>query len=94
MEKFTVTIRGDSMWPTLKDGQSIECQKFVSQTINVGQLVVFSNPFDSSILLIKRVIKKSGNQIFVAGDNPDPTTSQDSHNFGYIKIDSIVALCN
>ena len=92
MEKITVTVRGDSMWPTLKDGQQLECIKYDNQPINVGQVVVFSNPFDSSILLIKRVVDKAGEKVFVAGDNPDPTSSHDSHNFGSINIASIIAL--
>ena len=31
--------------------------------------------------------------VFLIGDNPDPTASEDSHNFGRIHLDAILGVC-
>ena len=92
MDKLHVTIRGDSMWPTLIDGQEIICKLFHGQELTTGQIVVFRHPFDNELITVKRIKEVSDNQLFVEGDNPDPTASSDSHNFGMIKLDSVVAV--
>ena len=33
---------------------------------------------------------KDGTKIFVEGDNPDPLSSEDSHNFGFIDIEALL----
>ncbi len=80
------------MWPSLKDGQEIVCTKYTGQQLSVGQIVIFNHPFDNRVTAAKRVTKLSNDMLFVEGDNPDPTASDDSHNFGKISIDSIIAL--
>ena len=92
MEKLLVTIRGDSMWPSLKDGQEVICTNYVGQKIDVGKIVVFTHPFDNRIIAAKRVAGLSNGGLFVEGDNPDPTSSDDSHNFGVISIESVIAV--
>ena len=92
MSEVEVLVRGDSMWPTLKDGQMISCITYIGQKISVGQIVVFPHPFESMNILIKRVDKIAQNRLFVVGDNPDPTATEDSHNFGMIESASVIAV--
>jgi len=94
MEKVLVTIRGDSMWPTLVEGQVIVATKYHRQEIKVGQIVIFNYPFDKSIIAVKRVKSVAEGQLFVEGDNPDPTASNDSHNFGMLRLESVIAIAD
>ena len=94
MEKTQVTIRGDSMWPSLKDGQVIICSPYNGQTISLNQVVIFTHPFNNSIIAAKRVKQIQNGELFVEGDNPDPTASDDSHNFGWIKFESVIAVAD
>ena len=73
MEKILVTIRGDSMWPTLTEGQKIVAIKYHNQEIKVGQIVIFNHPFDNNVIAVKRVKVVDDGRLFVEGDNPDPT---------------------
>ena len=90
----SIAIKGDSMWPTYNDGDMLECAAYDNQPIDIGNIVVFPHPFKSKIVCVKRVKKLHDGMVFVEGDNPDPLASEDSHNFGLIKIDSIIALKN
>ena len=92
MEKLHVTIRGDSMWPTLVDGQEIIGTSYDGQELKIGQIVVFRHPFDNEVIAVKRIKAVSDSRLFVEGDNPDPTASSDSHNFGMINFDSVIAV--
>jgi len=91
MEKIPVKIVGDSMWPNFHDGQIVDFEKYNGQTIHVGNIIVFPNPNNTNILLVKRVSKIVQKMYFVVGDNPDPTSSTDSHNFGTIDDSTILA---
>ena len=82
------------MWPNFTDGDSIECQKFDDQNIELEDIIVFNHPFKSSLILVKRVKKINHNgELWVVGDNPDPTSSEDSHNFGFVSKSQVIALC-
>ncbi len=94
MEKLHVTIRGTSMLPSLKDGQDIICTVYCGQEISVGQVVIFTHPFNNSITAAKRVKLIRDGKLFVEGDNPDPTASDDSHNFGLINVESVIAVAD
>ena len=87
-------IKGDSMLPNLKDGDSIKMMKFDNNiNINVNDIVVFEHPFKKKCKLIKRIKKiTKDNKIFVQGDNTNYESSNDSHNFGYIKKKSLIAI--
>jgi nickel-type superoxide dismutase maturation protease len=89
-----VIVKGDSMWPTYNDGDIISCSHFDQVGIKLSTVVVFNHPLKSGVICIKRVAQIDGNKVFVEGDNPDPTASEDSHNFGWISMDSIFALNN
>ena len=82
------------MWPTLVEGQEIVCTSYQGQEIKHGQIVLFRHPFDNNVIAAKRVKRVSGGRLFVEGDNPDPTASNDSHNFGMIELESVIAVAD
>ncbi|MAH08602.1 MAG: hypothetical protein CL961_02915 [Euryarchaeota archaeon] len=92
MGELSVTVRGDSMWPTLKNGDVVTCNSYQGGAILQGQIIVFPSPFDSENILIKRVKSIDNDLLFVEGDNPDPSASNDSHNFGSINISTVIAV--
>ena len=92
MGKLSVTVRGDSMWPTLKDGDVVAAKSYQGETVLKGQIIVFPSPFDKKNILIKRVKSVDDDKLFVEGDNPDPSASDDSHNFGSINISTVIAV--
>ncbi|MDP6870306.1 MAG: S26 family signal peptidase [Candidatus Poseidoniaceae archaeon] len=89
---LSVVIRGDSMWPSYNDGDTIECANYSGQDINIGDIVVFKHPLKHGIKCVKRVYSICEDGVFVVGDNPDPNCSEDSHNFGPISTNNIVAM--
>ena len=80
------------MSPHYNDGDMLDFYEIDSTTeIKIGDLVVFQHPFKNQLKLLKRVAKiKNKTKIFVEGDNPDPLSSEDSHNFGFINIEDIL----
>ena len=88
------TIQGSSMFPTYRDGESINLNKFSSNhKINVGDVVVFNHPLRKNFKLLKRVKRIVGkDKLFVEGDNIDYLSSEDSHNFGLINRKAIIAI--
>jgi nickel-type superoxide dismutase maturation protease len=91
MQRFIAVISGDSMWPTYNDGDRITCTAS-HDTLCVGSVVVFEHPFHSGMNVIKRVASMNETTVFVEGDQPDPTSSDDSHNFGSILRTSILGV--
>ena len=87
-----VIIKGDSMWPTFSDGDTISCSEYNDSEISLSTIVVFNHPLKKGVVCVKRIKRIDGDKLFVQGDNPDPTASEDSHNFGWIKKDSILAV--
>ena len=88
------TIRGSSMFPTYRDGDSVSFKKIRDPlNITIGDIIVFPHPLKEDFMLIKRVKKISGNnKVFVEGDNKDILGSEDSHNFGLINCNTIIAI--
>ena len=93
-EVLHFSIKGNSMSPTYIDGDSICMDKFNSNhTIEINDIVVFIHPFKKDCKIIKRVKKIKDNfKLFVEGDNIDLASTDDSHNFGYININKIIAI--
>ena len=89
---LNVKIKGDSMWPTYKDGETVVCEDYRGQTLSVGDLVVFTHPFKKNVTCVKRIKKQSIDGLFVEGDNPDPLASEDSHNFGIVSLQTIIGV--
>ena len=87
---MAVVVNGNSMWPTLKDGDTIGVNVLDNQDLQPGDLVVFPDPLDATRMCIKRLKRIEENGLFVEGDNPDPTASTDSHNYGLIPLESVI----
>ena len=87
-----VVIKGDSMWPKLNDGDTIDCVEYTGQVVDLKSLIVFTHPFKSSVTCVKRVSRIEGERFFVEGDNPDPLASEDSHNFGWLPKSLVIAI--
>ena len=91
MQLLPVKIIGNSMWPNFRDGQIVDFNRYNGEIIHIGDIVVFPNPVNKQMLLVKRVVSWIEDKWIVEGDNPDPIASTDSHNFGSIDISSIIA---
>ena len=83
---FTGSLRkyvceGDSMLPTLKDGEVVLVEK--AAKIEVGDIVVARHPVEQTSELVKRVerINERGHY-FLVGDNLED--SNDSRHFGAV----------
>ena len=87
-----VVIKGDSMWPKLSDGDTIDCVEYTGQVVELKSLIVFTHPFKDSVTCVKRVSRIEGERFFVEGDNPDPLASEDSHNFGWVHVGNLIAV--
>ena len=59
----------------------------------VGDVVLASHPFHSNLQIVKRIQSIDDGLVFLVGDNPDPTASEDSHNFGSVSLDAIQGVC-
>ena len=82
-------VSGDSMLPTLKNGQQIIAEKISCRFLNpkIGDIIILKN--SSNINLVKRITKKDGGNYFIEGDNKEKST--DSKNFGPIQKNDILA---
>ena len=89
---LNVVVNGDSMWPTLKQGSTAKFERIDSNLVVVGQIVLLGHPFRPNLRIIKRVQSIEDSRLFLVGDNPDPTASEDSHNFGEVDVSSVIAV--
>jgi nickel-type superoxide dismutase maturation protease len=73
-------IEGNSMLPTLKDGDEVLSEPPLN--LRIGDIVIAKHPFRITPI-IKRITNISvDNKFFLSGDNPDEST--DSRSFGEI----------
>ena len=80
------------MWPTFIDGDEVIFESFSGQELTVGDIVVATHPFTKSLKIVKRISSiDNDNRYHLEGDNPDPTGTEDSHNFGAIPESLIIA---
>ncbi len=87
-----VRIRGNSMLPTFKDGDSVLFIFKKNIRFKIGDIVLAKHPYIKYKLLVKRIKHiKINAEYFLAGDNPDTTQSTDSYSFGYINKKDILA---
>ena len=89
---LNVVVNGDSMWPTLKQGSTAKFERIDPNLVAVGQIVLLNHPFRPNLRIIKRVQSIEDGRLFLVGDNPDPTASEDSHNFGEVYVSSVIAV--
>ena len=87
-----IRVEGDSMLPTLKNGDGILID--ADAKIAVGDIVLSKHPFKKSVIILKRLaeIDQNGNY-FLIGDNPAEST--DSRTFGALSPKHILgkAVC-
>jgi nickel-type superoxide dismutase maturation protease len=77
---------GDSMLPTLKDGDEVIVKS--TAALQVGDIVVAKHPFRQTPV-IKRITKFSTcGKLFLSGDNPQEST--DSRSFGGIPAKDVL----
>ncbi|BAW31545.1 MAG TPA: S24/S26 family peptidase [Methanothermobacter sp.] len=62
---MTAVVKGDSMYPTLKDGQELIILK--TKEVKVGDIVVAKHPEYG--LIVKRVGKIEGDRVYLMSDN-------------------------
>jgi nickel-type superoxide dismutase maturation protease len=86
-----VAVEGRSMSPTLEPGEWLlaDPDAYAKRTPEPGDLVLVSDPRESSRLLVKRVaaVDADGSRVFVTGDSPDAST--DSRSFGPVMATAI-----
>jgi nickel-type superoxide dismutase maturation protease len=93
MSDFHVIIRGDSMWPTFSDGEKVKASELSGEELTIGDIVVSKHPLKSKLIIVKRINQiLANNQLFLQGDNPDPLSSEDSHNFGPVNVNLIIGI--
>ncbi|NCG00323.1 MAG: nickel-type superoxide dismutase maturation protease [Euryarchaeota archaeon] len=93
MSAVRVRISGDSMWPTYPEGTEFDLQPFELNQPLIGAVVLAKHPFHSDLQIVKRVHSIDDEMVFLVGDNPDPTASDDSHNFGKIHREQLLGIC-
>ncbi|MBT3601397.1 MAG: hypothetical protein HOE00_00105 [Euryarchaeota archaeon] len=86
-----IRVKGDSMWPTLEDGSVVRFERIRGTALQINQIVLCNHPLRAKFLVIKRISSIDDKTAFLVGDNPDPTASEDSHNFGRVEIKNILA---
>lgn len=79
------------MWPSFRDGDMIQFTKLTNQSLAIRDVIVFEHPMKKNVICVKRIIEINSGKFFVQGDNSDPTASEDSHNFGEIEYENILA---
>ena len=86
-----IRVKGDSMWHTLEDGSVVRFERIRGTALQINQIVLCNHPLRAKFLVIKRISSIDDKTAFLVGDNPDPTASEDSHNFGRVEIKNILA---
>jgi len=89
-----VRIHGHSMWPTYEDQQIVAFRRIEEGTVPATGLVVLAqHPLKPDVKVVKRIrhVTDDG-RLFLEGDQPDPLGSEDSHNFGPVQPEAIIAV--
>ena len=84
-----VRVEGNSMLPTLKDGDIVIINSYAELAKNI--IVLANHPYKQHVKIIKRISKidENGN-CFLIGDNPNEST--DSRTFGIISPKDILGI--
>ena len=88
-QRKIVRVEGNSMLPTLKDGDIVSVNSNAKPAKNI--IVLANHPYKQSVKIIKRISKidENGN-CFLLGDNP--TESTDSRTFGVISPKNVLGI--
>src|SRR5688500_7495896 len=82
---FRVRVEGDSMLPTLHDGDRLLVRR--TRHVDPGEIAVAVDPRDASRPLVKRVAAVTADGMTLLGDNPAAST--DSRAFGPLSPDMV-----
>ncbi len=87
---YLLRVQGDSMSPTLRDGDRLLALAPRLAPIRLGRIIAFRREGE---LYLKRVLSKEGEGWFAVGDNPSRST--DSRRFGPVPDSAVeaVAVC-
>ena len=91
-----VVLQGNSMWPTFRNGDVLFFRRLADgDELAAGDVVLAHHPLKASVLIVKRVhrVLETG-EVFLLGDQPDPTATEDSHNFGPVRQESVMGRWN
>lgn len=93
-DDFPVRLKGESMWPTYPEGTVLTFRPVHGNSVGPGDVVLAQHPLKPDVLIVKRILRvEQNNDLFLTGDQPDPLASEDSHNFGPISRDAVIARC-
>jgi len=81
-----VAVRGDSMEPTLRDGDRVVVRR-LGRAPRVGDVILVADPRAPARQLVKRVAAIDPRGLALAGDHPDRST--DSRQFGPVDPRSV-----
>jgi len=85
--RLAFLIEGESMWPTLDDGNTVLVKR--TQTVGDGDIVLANHPYKSSVKIVKRVAEiLPDGALILKGDNPVEST--DSRSFGSVSKGDVV----
>ncbi|MYE05944.1 MAG: S26 family signal peptidase [Chloroflexi bacterium] len=84
---YFLQVKGDSMSPSLEDGQTVLGLSPALVGVKPGRIIAFRRGDD---LYIKRALSREGDGWFVVGDNPSRST--DSRRFGPVPESAIRAV--
>jgi len=85
-----VAVAGDSMTPTLADGDWLLCRRVHGATgVREGDVVVLERPDRPGLLIVKRVRRRESGGWWVEGDNA--AASDDSRLFGPVPDRYLIA---
>lgn len=84
-----VCVCGNSMYPTLKDGEFILVTRVLDQfELKSGDIVIADPPMSyHGEYVVKRIRDIKDGSVFLLGDNRDD--SYDSREYGYIPVSSV-----
>ena len=80
-------IEGESMWPTLNEGDVVLVKR--TSSVLEGDIVLAKHPYKSSVKIVKRVAEiLPDGALILRGDNPVEST--DSRSFGSILSSDVI----
>ena len=88
-----VLVCGDSMYPTLKDGDILLSSRIspMFKEFYPTEIYVYRPPVGDRKYVIKRLFNENSEGLYFMGDNRD--NSFDSRQYGYVNKKNVVAKC-